>query len=86
MSENDTVTLIGEKPDGSAEVLGTIPTPPSIKRGQIARDYFGGCINCINPDEDDVSDAYSCLLALEEYHNWLVAQGWLAPKLEIVSK
>lgn len=34
-------------------------------------------------DDDDCSDANSCLWALEQYHEWLVSQGWTGPAVNV---
>jgi len=75
---SDTVNLIGIKADGSSDLLGTVPTPPAMKRREIARDMCGV------PSEDESGNAGDfCLWALDQYHEWLIAQGWQAPPLVV---
>lgn len=71
------VVLLGEKADGSRTVLGEVPMPPEMKQLDLARQYFSGSA----ADED--SDTAYCLYALQEYHTWLLAQGWQQPPLSI---
>jgi hypothetical protein len=73
------VALLGVMPDGSSKVIGTVPTPPAMKRRDIVRDYFGET----HGREDVFDDASLCLSALNDYHEWLVAQGWEAPPFEV---
>ena len=80
MSEENKVEVYGVNADGTEVFLGhAASTPPGIKRREIVANYF--CEP--NNDPDDCSEANSCLWALEDYHNWLVEQGWTGPKLEI---
>ena len=74
----EAVNLIGVKTDGSATLLGTVPMPPEMKRREIAVEHFGS----LSPDESG-NDGDLCLWALEQYHDWLVQQGWQAPVLSI---
>lgn len=76
---NDTVKLVGVRADGTEEVIGSIATPPSMKREEIAREQFGE----LSKDESG-TDADICLWALESYHEWLVKQGWRGPPLLVV--
>lgn len=55
---------------GRMEYVGQSSTPPSMKRREIAREYFGEF------EDDDGSDAEMLFGALEQYHNWLISQGW----------
>jgi hypothetical protein len=75
---SDTVNLIGVKADGSAELLGTIPTPPDMKRRALAQEQFGAFA-----EDGFGNDSDWCLCALDQYHEWLVAQGWKAPPLVV---
>jgi hypothetical protein len=76
--DEDRVTFVGEKADGSRDVLGTVPKPPAMKRREIVRDFFG------EPGgPDDMGEPSSCLCALEQYHDWLLRQGWTAPQLTV---
>lgn len=75
---NDTVNVIGVKADGSADLLGTAPMPAGMKRADLAREQFGP----LSHDESG-NDADCCLWALEQYHEWLVQQGWQAPPLVV---
>ena len=75
----ETMNVIGVRTDGSAEVIGTAPVSPAIKRREIVRDYFGN-----SSSEGDESDM--CLWALEQYHEFLVSQGWTALPLTITPK
>jgi len=69
MSED--VAIYGvNKSTGVMEFLGKTSTPPSMKQREIAVEYFG------NFEDDDGSDAEMMFGALEQYHNWLVSQGW----------
>ena len=73
-----TIEIYGRKRDGNVELIGTAKTtPPEFKRREIVANYFEA------PSGDGYSDANCCLWALEDYHNWLVEQGWTGPKLEI---
>jgi hypothetical protein len=74
----ETMNLIGVKADGSSDLLGTVPLSPMIKRKDIAREQFGP----LSPDESG-TDADCCLWALDQYHEWLVQQGWQAPPLVV---
>ena len=72
---SDTMKLFGVKPNGETVLLGDAAITPAMKRADIAREQFGP----LTPDESG-NDADLCLWALENYHKWLVAQGWtLAP-------
>lgn len=75
---SDTVNVIGVRADGSSDVLGTSPTPPAMKRREIASEMFGA----LSQDESG-NEADCCLWALEHYHVWLVAQGWKDPALVV---
>lgn len=77
---NDTVKVIGVRRDGSSVVLGEAPMPAAMKRREIVRGFFG------EPSQDeDGTEADMCLWALEQYHEWLVAQGWQAPPVAITT-
>ena len=65
--------------DGDQILLGSIKNHPGAKREEITRNYFGQPTD----DKDAFSDPNMCLMALEEYHYWLVEQGWTGPKLEV---
>jgi len=67
----ETCQAIGIKHDGTMEVIGAIPLPHGMKIREIARSYFGG-----DPD-DDMSEAYLAVGAMEEFVNWLKEQGRL---------
>lgn len=77
----ETMNVYGRKPDGSTELIGTAPITPAIKRRDIVANFF----EQPNDDPDDCSDANMCLWALEQYHEWLVSEGWTAPPLKITS-
>lgn len=72
----DRVTLIGEKADGSRDVLGTVPMPPKMMIREIARSYFGE--SACEGDEADM-----CIGALEELHDWMLKQGWQPPPMTV---
>ena len=75
---DEQVNLIGVKADGSSDLLGTVPMPPAMKRREIVRNFFG------EPGgPDDIDDASCCLYALEQYHDWLLRQGWTPPQLVV---
>lgn len=74
---SDTVNIIGIKADGSADLLGTAPMPPAMKRRELAQELLGP----LSPDESG-NEADCCLWALELYHEWLVEHGWTAPHLK----
>lgn len=77
-ANEDKVSVLGVRADGSSEVLGTAPMPAAMKRRDIVREQFG------EPSADQCgTDADMCLWAMEQYHDWLVAQGWTAPALSI---
>lgn len=69
------VTLLGENLDGCRVVLRTVPMQPGMKREDIARNYFS------TTRED--TEGELCLMALNDYHEWLLSQGWIAPKIEM---
>ncbi len=75
---SDTVNLIGVKSDGSADLLGVIPTPPRMKRRELAQEQFGALT-----EDDSGNEADCCLWALDNYHDWLVSQGWKEPPLVV---
>jgi hypothetical protein len=75
---SDTVNVIGVKADGSSDLLGTAPMPAGMKRREIARDMCG----VLSDDESGTAGDF-CLWALEQYHEWLVQQGWQAPPLVV---
>lgn len=74
---DDTVNVLGAKPDGSSVLLGTAPMPPRMKAREIAREYFGGFA------EDDGSDADSCYWALVGFLDWLEQHGWQPPAVVV---
>ena len=74
----DVVEVFGVKGDGSTVSLGTASIPPAMKRKDIAREMFGGS------PEDDTSEAFYCLCALEQYHDWLIDSGWKAPTMTVI--
>lgn len=76
------MNIIGVRADGSSELLGTAPISPALKRRDIVANFFEQPTG----DENDCSDANSCLWALEEYHCWLVAQGWTPPAIAFEPK
>lgn len=79
MNENK-VEVHGVKEDGSTVFLGYAEsTPPAIRRKEIVANYF----EWPSDDDEDYSEANSCLWALEEYHKWLAEQGWTGPALKI---
>lgn len=81
MSNENQIEIHGIKADGTHEFLGVAATtPPEIKRKEIVSDFF----EHPSGDENDYSEANQCLWALEEYHKWLVSQGWKGPKLQVV--
>lgn len=71
------VTLVGVRADGSSKVLGSVPMPPEMKRREIVTNFF----ERPSDDPDDCSDANMCLYALEQYHEWLLQQGWTPPPM-----
>lgn len=71
-TEMEQVNVIGMKSDGSSDLIGTIPMPPSMKMREIAKQYFGE----IGPDDD----GDLCVAALEDFHAWLLKQGWVPPE------
>ena len=75
---NDTVNVIGIKADGSSDLLGTAPMPPAMKRREIAREMLGEL-----SDDESGTPADFCLCSMEQYHDWLVSQGWKAPQLVV---
>ena len=78
MSAGDKIEIYGKKPDGSLELIGTAKTtPPEFKRREIVANHFW------EPRGDEQDEAHSCLYALDDYHEWLVGQGWTGPGLEI---
>lgn len=79
MTEKNEVLVYGVRADGTEELLGSIQQHPAVKRREIVANYF----NAPTDDKLDCSDSNLCLWALEEYHAWLVEQGWSGPKLEI---
>lgn len=79
----DKVQVIGIRRDGTQEVLGTAPTPPAMRRREIARDVFGEPSSGGDGWADGWSNADLCLGALEVYHEWLIAEGWTAPPLVV---
>ena len=74
----EAVNVIGVKADGSADLLGSMPLTPAMKRADIAREHFGP----LTPDASG-NDADLCLWAIEQYHDWLASQGWKAPPLVV---
>lgn len=75
----DRVTVIGERADGSREIIGTAPMPPKMKMREIVRNYFGEP-TC---GPDDCDEASMCMYALEAYHEWILEQGWTAPPMKV---
>jgi hypothetical protein len=69
MSEDVAVYGVN-KTTGILEYLGQAPISPSMKRRDIAVEYFG------HFKDDDGSDADMMCCALEIYHEWLISQGW----------
>lgn len=80
--EDDRVTALGVRADGSSEVVGTAPMPPKMKMREIVRNYFGEP-TC---GPNDCDDASMCMYALESYHEWLVKQGWTAPPIVVMQR
>lgn len=79
---SDEYKVYGVKADGTEVLLGTVKgVPPEVRRKEIVADYFW------EPSGVDVdyNDANSCLWALEDYHEWLVEQGWKGPGLMVES-
>lgn len=74
----DTVNIVGQRADGSSVLLGTAPMPPEMKRKEIARSMCGE----LSDDESGTAADY-CLWSMEQYHDWLVKQGWKPPELKI---
>lgn len=79
MTENNEVQVFGIRADGTEVLLGKVEQHPAIKRREIVANYF----NAPTDDKDDCSESNMCLWALEDYHSWLVQQGWTGPKLKI---
>ncbi len=75
----DDVIVYGISANGEQTRIGSIKNHPGAKREAITRNYFGQPTG----DTADFSESNMCLFALEEYHNWLVEQGWTGPKLEV---
>lgn len=78
----DTIKMYGVNPDGSTKYLGEAPTPPSMKRRELAVDAFGE----LSTDEFNYNHADFCLEVLDRYHKWLVSQGWTAPPFEMIQE
>lgn len=80
MNQESKVEVFGVNRDGSKVHLGAAATtPPAFKRHDIVANYF----EPPNGDENDYSEANCCLWALEDYHNWLVEQGWTGPAIKV---
>lgn len=78
----ETIDVYGRKPDGSTTLIGTAPITEDMKRRVIVSALFGEP----SADPEDCTDADMCLLALEQYHEWLVNRGWTAPEWKITPK
>lgn len=76
------VDLLGVRADGSSEVIGQVPMPPKMKMRDIVRDMFGEP----SGDPDACDDASMCMYALECFHEWLLEQGWMPPKVAVTPK
>lgn len=79
MTETNELLVHGILADGTEVLLGKVENHPAIKRREIVANYF----NAPTDDKDDCSESNMCLWALEDYHSWLVQQGWTGPKLKI---
>lgn len=62
---DDKVTLVGVKPDGTEEVIGTATMPPKMKARQIVRDMFGEI------DEDGGDSGAMALWCCEQLLEWM---------------
>ena len=77
---SDEYKVYGVKADGTEVLLGTVKgVPPVVKRKEIVANYFW------EPRGDEDDEAHACLWALEDYHEWLVEQGWKGPGLMVES-
>jgi hypothetical protein len=77
---SDEYKVYGVKADGTEVLLGTVKgVPPEVKRKEIVANYFW------EPRGDEDEEAHACLWALEDYHEWLVEQGWKGPVLRVES-
>lgn len=69
---SDSVQFFGIKSDGTEEFLGFGKETPAMKIKEIVRNYFG------EPSDDETgTNADLCMWALDDFHKWMIEQGYV---------
>lgn len=70
------IDILGEKPDGSRDLIGKGPMPPIMKIPDILRNYGLSPADCADEEIGECINA-----AMVDLVRWMEAQGWTKPPL-----